>query len=181
MSATKASTGHLLGGAGAIEAIFTVMALHERIAPPTINLTEQDPEIPLDVVTAPRPLGDGDLLAISNSFGFGGHNAVVAFRDRLARPPARAREAPTGQPRPGPLSFTAYGRQRVSPGPARRGSLRRQPTLCSQTTDVSVARVAERLEFVVPGLTERESQLAVELARVRCRRSPSRSAPGPRG
>jgi 3-oxoacyl-[acyl-carrier-protein] synthase II len=80
VSATKASTGHLLGGAGAIEAFFTVMSLHERTAPPTINLTEQDPEIPLDVVTSPRALPDRDLLAISNSFGFGGHNAVVAFR-----------------------------------------------------------------------------------------------------
>ncbi len=80
VSATKASTGHLLGGAGAVEAIFTILALHHRIAPPTINLTEQDPEIPLDVVTSPRALGDGPLLAISNSFGFGGHNAVVAFR-----------------------------------------------------------------------------------------------------
>jgi 3-oxoacyl-[acyl-carrier-protein] synthase II len=80
VSATKASTGHLLGGAGAIEAFFTVMSLHERTAPPTINLTQQDPEIPLDVVTEPRTLPDGDLLAISNSFGFGGHNAVVAFR-----------------------------------------------------------------------------------------------------
>jgi 3-oxoacyl-[acyl-carrier-protein] synthase II len=80
VSATKASTGHLLGGAGAIEALFTVKALAERILPPTINLTEQDPAIPLDVVTSPRALGAGDLLAISNSFGFGGHNAVVAFR-----------------------------------------------------------------------------------------------------
>jgi len=80
VSATKASTGHLLGGAGAIEALFTVKALADRVAPPTINLTEQDPSISLDVVTAPRALPAGDLLAISNSFGFGGHNAVVAFR-----------------------------------------------------------------------------------------------------
>ena len=80
VSATKASTGHLLGGAGAIEALFTVKALAERILPPTINLTAQDPAISLDVVTSPRALGAGDLLAISNSFGFGGHNAVVAFR-----------------------------------------------------------------------------------------------------
>lgn len=80
ISATKASTGHLLGGAGAIEAVFTVLALKERIAPPTINLDNQDPEIPLDVVTSPRKLADGPILAISNSFGFGGHNAVVAFR-----------------------------------------------------------------------------------------------------
>ncbi len=80
VSATKASTGHLLGGTGALEAVFTILALHERMAPPTINLDNQDEAIPLDVVTSPRPLGDGPLLAISNSFGFGGHNSVVAFR-----------------------------------------------------------------------------------------------------
>ncbi len=80
VSATKASTGHLLGGAGAIEALFTVLALADRIAPPTINLANQDPNIPLDVVTTPRALPAGNLLAISNSFGFGGHNAVVGFR-----------------------------------------------------------------------------------------------------
>lgn len=80
VSATKASTGHLLGGAGAIEAMFTVLALHNRLAPPTINLENQDPEIKLDVVTSPRELPAGDILALSNSFGFGGHNAVVAFR-----------------------------------------------------------------------------------------------------
>jgi len=80
VSATKASTGHLLGGAGAIEAMFTVLALKNRIAPPTINLEDQDPEIVLDVATSPRDLPAGDVLAISNSFGFGGHNAVAAFR-----------------------------------------------------------------------------------------------------
>ena len=80
VSATKSSTGHLLGGAGAIEAIFTVLALAERTAPPTINLESQDPAIPLDVVTSPRALPEGPILAISTSFGFGGHNAVIAFR-----------------------------------------------------------------------------------------------------
>ena len=80
VTATKASTGHLLGGAGAIESLFTVLTLHERMIPPTINLTEQDPEIPLDVVTTPRALEGDDVIAISNSFGFGGHNAVAAFR-----------------------------------------------------------------------------------------------------
>ena len=78
VSATKASTGHLLGGAGAIEAVFTVLALHNHTAPPTINLENPDPEIKVDVVTTPRKLGSG--VAISNSFGFGGHNAVAAFR-----------------------------------------------------------------------------------------------------
>lgn len=81
VSATKAATGHLLGGTGALEALFTVLAVHERIAPTTINLDNQDEEIPLDVVTSPRDLGQGPQLAISNSFGFGGHNAVVAFRN----------------------------------------------------------------------------------------------------
>ncbi|GAB3798231.1 beta-ketoacyl-[acyl-carrier-protein] synthase family protein [Humibacter antri] len=79
-SATKASTGHLLGGTGALEALFTVLALHDRVAPPTINITQQDPEIPLSVSGEPQTLGNGPQLAVSNSFGFGGHNAVVAFR-----------------------------------------------------------------------------------------------------
>ncbi|SBS70953.1 beta-ketoacyl synthase [uncultured Microbacterium sp.] len=79
VSATKASTGHLLGGTGALEAIFTIMALQERLAPPTINLTEQDPAVPFRLSGEPTPLGSGQQLAISNSFGFGGHNAVAAF------------------------------------------------------------------------------------------------------
>ncbi len=80
VSATKASTGHLLGGTGALEAVFTVLALQDRVAPPTINMTEPDPAVPFKLSGEPQPLGDGDQLAISNSFGFGGHNAVVAFR-----------------------------------------------------------------------------------------------------
>jgi len=80
VSATKGATGHLLGGAGAIEAIFTILALKERVAPPTLNLDNQDPAIPLDVPKEPRMLPEGNLVAMSNSFGFGGHNAVVVFR-----------------------------------------------------------------------------------------------------
>jgi len=80
VSATKGSTGHLLGGTGAAEAIFSILAIANRTAPPTANLTNQDPEIPLDVVTSPRDLGAGDQFVLSNSFGFGGHNAVAAFR-----------------------------------------------------------------------------------------------------
>ena len=80
VSATKASTGHLLGGTGALEAMFTVLALRDRVAPPTINITEPDPAVPFRLSGDAVPLGDGDRLAISNSFGFGGHNAVVAFR-----------------------------------------------------------------------------------------------------
>ncbi|GAA1319457.1 beta-ketoacyl-[acyl-carrier-protein] synthase family protein [Leucobacter albus] len=80
VSATKAATGHLLGGTGALEALFSVLAVHHRVAPPTINLVDQDPEIPLMVSGGPQPLPEGPQLAISNSFGFGGHNAVVAIR-----------------------------------------------------------------------------------------------------
>ncbi|MFM6980643.1 MAG: beta-ketoacyl-ACP synthase II [Micrococcales bacterium] len=80
VSATKSATGHLLGGAGGVEAIFTILALAENVAPPTINLENQDPEIPLDVATSPRELPAGPILGISTSFGFGGHNAVIAFK-----------------------------------------------------------------------------------------------------
>ena len=81
VSATKASTGHLLGGAGAIEAVFTILALKDQVVPPTINLDDQDPEIPLNVPRTPTKLTRPNAVAISNSFGFGGHNAVLAFRN----------------------------------------------------------------------------------------------------
>ncbi|MEO5919730.1 MAG: beta-ketoacyl-[acyl-carrier-protein] synthase family protein [Pseudolysinimonas sp.] len=80
LSATKAAHGHLLGGTGALEAIFAILAVKERIAPPTINIANLDPEIPLSVSTSTQKLGDEAQLAITNSFGFGGHNAVVAIR-----------------------------------------------------------------------------------------------------
>jgi 3-oxoacyl-[acyl-carrier-protein] synthase II len=81
VSATKSMTGHLLGAAGAVEGIFTILALHHRLAPPTINLEQMDPKVRLDVVIdKPRTLPDGDLLALNNSFGFGGHNVALAIR-----------------------------------------------------------------------------------------------------
>ncbi len=80
LSATKAAHGHLLGGTGALEAIFAILAVKERVAPPTINIANLDPEIPLSVSTTTQKLGGEAQLAISNSFGFGGHNAVVAIR-----------------------------------------------------------------------------------------------------
>lgn len=81
VAATKSATGHLLGGAGAIEAIFTILALKEQLNPPTINLDDQDPAIDLNVPRTPTKLARPDAVAISNSFGFGGHNAVLAFRN----------------------------------------------------------------------------------------------------
>ncbi len=81
VAATKSATGHLLGGAGAIEAIFTILALKEQTAPPTINLDNQDPAIDLNVPRTVTKLSRPDAVAISNSFGFGGHNAVLAFRN----------------------------------------------------------------------------------------------------
>lgn len=78
LSATKSMTGHLLGGAGALETIFTVLALHERQAPPTINVDNPDPELVLDLVRGtPRALPAGQVAAINNSFGFGGHNVAL--------------------------------------------------------------------------------------------------------
>lgn len=81
VAATKASTGHLLGGAGAVEAVFTILALSNLTAPGTINLENQDPGIALNVPGKPMALSRRDAIAISNSFGFGGHNAVLAFRN----------------------------------------------------------------------------------------------------
>ncbi|MFN8170341.1 MAG: beta-ketoacyl-ACP synthase II [Candidatus Nanopelagicales bacterium] len=81
VSATKSMTGHLLGGAGAIESVFTVLALRDRLAPPTINLDTLDPEVVINVVEgAPRALPDGDIAAINDSFGFGGHDVALVFR-----------------------------------------------------------------------------------------------------
>ncbi|GAB2676869.1 beta-ketoacyl-ACP synthase II [Thalassiella azotivora] len=79
VSATKSMTGHLLGAAGAVESVLSILALHHRLAPPTINVTDLDPDVALDVaLDKPREIGEG--VALNNSFGFGGHNVAVAFR-----------------------------------------------------------------------------------------------------
>ena len=79
VTSTKSMTGHLLGGAGALEAIATILALHHRRVPPTINLDDLDPEVDLDIATTVRELPAGDIAALNNSFGFGGANVAVAF------------------------------------------------------------------------------------------------------
>ena len=81
VSGTKSMTGHLLGAAGAVEAIAAILALYRRLAPPTINLEDPDDDVQLDVVHGePRRLPDGEIAALNNSFGFGGHNVALAFR-----------------------------------------------------------------------------------------------------
>lgn len=81
ISATKSMTGHLLGGAGGVETVATVLALYRRTAPPTLNVDELDPEVDADIVRdEARTLPEGTIAAINNSFGFGGHNVVLAFR-----------------------------------------------------------------------------------------------------
>jgi 3-oxoacyl-[acyl-carrier-protein] synthase II len=81
VTATKSMTGHLLGAAGALEAVITIQSIHNRLVPATINLDEQDPEIPLNVVTGQhQKLPDGDIAALNNSFGFGGHNVALTIR-----------------------------------------------------------------------------------------------------
>ncbi len=79
VTSTKSMTGHLLGGAGALEAVATVMAIHQRMSPPTINLDNLDPAVELDIPTSARALPDGDIVGLNNSFGFGGANVAVAF------------------------------------------------------------------------------------------------------
>lgn len=79
VNSTKSMTGHLLGAAGGIEAIFSVLAIHHQIAPPTINLVNQDPQCDLDYI--PNTARTMDIkVALSNSFGFGGTNGTLVFR-----------------------------------------------------------------------------------------------------
>ena len=81
VSATKSMTGHLLGAAGAIETIATVLALHDRMAPATVNLENPDDDVHIDVVRGePRKLPDGPIAALNNSFGFGGHNVALVVK-----------------------------------------------------------------------------------------------------
>jgi 3-oxoacyl-[acyl-carrier-protein] synthase II len=85
VTGTKGVTGHLVGAAGAAEAVASVLALHHELVPPTANHEQTDPAIAIDVVAgAPRPIPSG--VALSNSFGFGGHNASLV----LGRSPAPA-------------------------------------------------------------------------------------------
>lgn len=78
ISSTKSMTGHMLGAAGGIESVFTALAIHDRVAPPTINLDEPDPACDLDYV--PKVARQMDIrVALSNSFGFGGTNGVIVM------------------------------------------------------------------------------------------------------
>jgi len=82
VSATKSMTGHLLGGAGAIESVAAILALRERVAPPTINLEDPDDSAGVQIATGPtklRPRGTAPMAVLNNSFGFGGHNVALAF------------------------------------------------------------------------------------------------------
>jgi 3-oxoacyl-[acyl-carrier-protein] synthase II len=83
VSSTKSAIGHLLGAAGAVEAVATLLALRERVAPPTLGLSEPDEGLDLDYVPGgARALeldGERPALGMSNSFGFGGHNAVLCL------------------------------------------------------------------------------------------------------
>jgi 3-oxoacyl-[acyl-carrier-protein] synthase II len=78
VTGTKSMTGHLLGAAGAIESVATVLAIHNDVVPPTINLDEPDDELKIDVPREPRKMPV--TAAINDSFGFGGHNTSLVFR-----------------------------------------------------------------------------------------------------
>jgi 3-oxoacyl-[acyl-carrier-protein] synthase II len=84
VNGTKSMTGHLLGGAGALESLATLLALRHRKVPPTINLDNCEPDLGIDIATKVRDLPTGDVAGINNSFGFGGHNVAVAFTNAYA-------------------------------------------------------------------------------------------------
>jgi 3-oxoacyl-[acyl-carrier-protein] synthase II len=84
VNGTKSMTGHLLGGAGALESLATLLALRHRKVPPTINLDNCEPDLGIDIATKVRDLPTGDIAGINNSFGFGGHNVAVAFTNAYA-------------------------------------------------------------------------------------------------
>jgi 3-oxoacyl-[acyl-carrier-protein] synthase II len=84
VNGTKSMTGHLLGGAGALESLATLLALRHRKVPPTINLDNCEPDLGIDIATKVRDLPSGDLAGINNSFGFGGHNVAVALTNAYA-------------------------------------------------------------------------------------------------
>ncbi len=85
VSATKSMTGHLLGGAGAVESVAAVMALTDRMAPPTINLDDPDDDLGIDIAVKPRPLtprvAGAPMAVLNDAFGFGGHNVALTFTE----------------------------------------------------------------------------------------------------
>jgi 3-oxoacyl-[acyl-carrier-protein] synthase II len=82
VTSTKSMTGHLLGGAGAVESVAAILSLRNQVAPPTINLEDLDDDVPIEVATEPRPLskrGSEPMVVLNNAFGFGGHNVSLVF------------------------------------------------------------------------------------------------------
>jgi 3-oxoacyl-[acyl-carrier-protein] synthase II len=82
VSATKSMTGHLLGGAGAVESVAAIMALRDKTAPPTINIDDLEDDLGVEIAVKPTDLharGSEPMAVINNSFGFGGHNVAVVF------------------------------------------------------------------------------------------------------
>lgn len=81
LSGTKSMTGHLMGAAGAIEAIISIMAMRDNVIPPTINTTNIDPQIPSNINIATGESMEKRIeVAMSNTFGFGGHNGIAVFK-----------------------------------------------------------------------------------------------------
>lgn len=81
VTSTKSMTGHLMGGAGALESVFSVLAAYHRVAPPTINIETLDPEVTLTIAQgSPVDLPQGDFAVMNNAFGFGGHDVTLIFQ-----------------------------------------------------------------------------------------------------
>ena len=140
VSSTKGATGHCLGAAGALEAIFSTLAIRDGKLPPTINYEVADPECDLDYI--PNETRDADVrVAVSNSFGFGGHNASIVLKPRR-----RLGSSPYGQRALGDVRLLRHAdrlERRHPRASSRASSARNAPTRSSSAT-TSSSRAAGR-------------------------------------
>ena len=186
VSSTKGATGHCLGAAGAIEAIFTILATERGVLPPTINYEDPDPECDLDYI--PNEARESEIqVGVSNSFGFGGHNACVVFRKHdgvSAAASGRRRGGAAPLPRSG-ATGGATAHLGTRPGRARR-DVRTDESFSTRAADrvadttVAVDRAARSPASSWSSAT-RPSRCYVVVAATAARASPMRCSPRPSG
>ena len=166
-------TGHLLGAAGAVESIATVLALHDRLAPPTINLEDLDDEVHLDVVRG-EPRGAArrrPIVALNNSFGFGGHNVALVVQERRAVTRHRRRPKAVVEPADDPRNPLARLAALFDDGTRRADHARGRLAACSPAIGLidGTPAVAFCSDATIQGGAMGEAGCEVDPGRVRAR------------